>query len=215
MTRQHTTGLALRHVLQEAAPLVGEADQPTGGQRLPGGTDPGTLGYRREQHQPVDALGRSSGDQPARHRAPGMGEQGHAVYAAPRRDEFERRLELPRRLAGAIQRRSIRQSCRHRRIAARATEAEEIEPPYGITGSNKRIAPGSSVEAIGDRQSGGESRAVDVKDGPPPRPPFPIERRQAAEEERAAGIGKRQIEMLLAGIELRLARRLSIRHGVP
>jgi hypothetical protein len=38
---------------------------------------------------------------------------------------------------------------------------------------------------------------------------------QAAEEERAAGIGKRQIEMLLAGIELRLARRLSIRHGVP
>src|SRR5260221_9959359 len=136
-----------------------------------------------------------------------MGEQRHAVNGAPRRDEFERRLELPCGLAGVIERRSVRQSCRHRRIAARPAEAEEIEPPYGITGSDKRIAPRSSVEAIGDRESGGESRAVHVKDGPPPRPPFPIGRRQAAEEERAAGIGKREMEMLLAGIELRLARR--------
>src|SRR5258707_11737596 len=36
MTRQHTTGLALRPVLHEAAPLLGAADKPTIEETTPG-----------------------------------------------------------------------------------------------------------------------------------------------------------------------------------
>src|SRR5438270_168700 len=70
----------------------------------------------------------------------------------------------------------------HLRISIGVSVAVKIKAPYVEAGFAQRIAPGISVEPMGDRKSRWERCAMDIQHGPHPhRPAFC--RRQVAQEQ--------------------------------
>src|SRR5262245_39787160 len=85
-------------------------------------------------------------------------------HAMPITDVLDGPLDLQARTFGASQRHMVLRGLGHFRIRVRSAEAEEIAPPDVKARVGEFVTPGPTVEAVGDRESRRECRAMHVED---------------------------------------------------
>jgi hypothetical protein len=127
-----------------------------------------------------------------------MGDERELRHAVALEDETHRCLELLAGIGGMAERRVRVGRRAHLGIAIGTAEAEKVEAPDVESRLAQRIAPGNSIEAVGDRQRGRERRAVHVEHDA-------IRRRcgrQMSKEQLQPGAWRRNPVVLLARIEL-------------
>src|SRR5690242_8271228 len=84
----------------------------------------------------------------------------HGVVLA---DEPRGLLDLPTGIVSRAKRFLALRRLRHVRISVRMTIAVKIKPPDVETPSTKFVAPGSAIEAMGNRQRRRKRRAVHIQ----------------------------------------------------
>src|ERR1700704_5986268 len=127
-----------------------------------------------------------------------MGDKRELRYPVLIEDEARCGLELLAGIGGIAQRRIGIRGLIHLRITVGQSEAEKVETPDVKPGRAQGIAPGTSVEAMGNGESGRKRRTMHVKH-------HPLRgrlRRQMPQEQLQASPGTLDPVVLLAGIEL-------------
>src|SRR4029079_7085732 len=79
------------------------------------------------------------------------------------KNEADCRIDLPRRVGGVAERTRARHITVHCRIALGMAEALEVQAPDIEARAVQRVAPGSTVEAMGNRECRRKRGAMDVE----------------------------------------------------
>src|SRR5207248_1236528 len=116
-----------------------------------------------EEDQTFHQFRAGSSEAACRDRAPRMSNDGDTLHAAMRADPAHHLFDLPTGAIRHSQRRVVLGWFRHFRISIGLTEAVEVETPHIVAGRAQLVAPGSTIEAMSDRQSRRESATMNIK----------------------------------------------------